>query len=75
MTTKQKCDALFDRLLIEEIEFLKQYDLEPILRKLLSLDEIKMFEKISKKGAVNKGRHDKSKHVIYQIESFIYSRL
>lgn len=70
-----RCEFIFNNLTMEERLFLSQYGLDTVLRKILNINEIKMFENLVKKGAVNKGKHVKSHHIVYQVESFIYSRL
>ena len=60
----------------EERTFLKDFGTDSTLRKLMSSEEIKMANKLVKKGMMEKGISDDGKsNVIYYVDSFIYRRL
>ncbi len=60
----------------KERTFLKDFGTDPTLRKLMSSEEIKMANKLVKKGMMEKGISDDGKsNVIYYVDSFVYRRL
>ena len=60
----------------KERTFLKDFGTDPVLRKLMSSEEIKTANKLVKKGMMEKGISDDGKsNVIYYVDSFIYRRL
>jgi len=60
----------------KERTFLKDFGTDSKLRKLMASEEIKMANKLVKKGMMEKGTSDDSKSsVIYYVDSFVYRRL
>jgi hypothetical protein len=60
----------------KERTFLKDFGTDPTLRKLMTSQEIKMANKLVKKGMMEKGTSDDNKsNVIYYVDSFVYKRL
>ena len=60
----------------KEKQFLLDFGTEPVLRKLMSSDEIKMANKLYKKGFLEKGTSDDGKSsVIFYVDSYIYNKL
>ena len=60
----------------EEIDFLINFGDESVLRKLMTSDEIKISNKLVKKGVMEKGMSDDTKPtVVYYIDSFVRKRL
>ena len=60
----------------KEKEFLKDFGYESVLRKMLSSVEIKMCNKLVKKGVMEKGMSDEVKSsVMYYVDSFVKKRL
>jgi hypothetical protein len=60
----------------KEKEFLKDFGYESVLRKMLSSVEIKMCNKLVKKGVMEKGMSDDVKSsVMYYVDSFVKKRL
>jgi hypothetical protein len=59
-----------------EINFLKDFGTDPVLRKFMTSEEIKVSNKLVKKGLMEKGMSDdKKSNVVYYVDSFIYTRL
>jgi hypothetical protein len=59
-----------------EINFLKDFGTDPVLRKFMKSEEIKISNKLVKKGLMEKGTSDdKKSNVVYYVDSFIYTRL
>jgi hypothetical protein len=59
-----------------EINFLKDFGTDPVLRKFMTSEEIKVSTKLVKKGLMEKGMSDdKKSNVVYYVDSFIYTRL
>lgn len=60
----------------KEIKFLKDFGTDPVLRKLMTSEEIKIANKMVKKNLMIKGKSDdKKSNVIYYVDSFIDSKL
>ena len=60
----------------EERDFLINFGDESVLRKLMTSDEIKISNKLVKKGVMKKGMSDDTKPtVVYYVDSFIRIRL
>ena len=60
----------------KERTFLKDFGTDPTFRKLMTSEEIKMANKLVKKGMMEKGTSDDNKsNVIYYVDSFVYKRL
>jgi hypothetical protein len=60
----------------KEKDFLKDFGYESVLRKMLSSVEIKMCNKLVKKGVMEKGMSDDVKSsVMYYVDSFVKKRL
>jgi hypothetical protein len=60
----------------EERDFLINFGDESVLRKLMTSDEIKISNKLVKKGVMEKGMSDDTKPtVVYYVDSFIRIRL
>jgi len=60
----------------EERDFLINFGGESVLRKLMTSDEIKISNKLVKKGVMEKGMSDDTKPtVVYYVDSFIRKRL
>ena len=60
----------------EERDFLINFGDESVLRKLMTSDEIKISNKLVKKGVMEKGISDDTKPtVVYYVDSFIRIRL
>lgn len=68
----------------EAIEYLSQRDknflinfgTDPVLRKFLSTERIKICNKLVKLGLMCKGTSDdKHKNVVYYVDTFIYNKL
>lgn len=70
-------DTLIDNLTVNELNFLKGFDLENgMLRKLMSPDELKLANKLVKQGLLDKGISDEIKgSVTYYIDSSVWRRL
>lgn len=70
-------DTLIGNLSDDELNFLKSVDLETgILRKFMSVDEIKLANKLVKQGLLDKGVSDEIKgSVTYYIDSSVWRRL
>ena len=59
-----------------EINFLKDFGTDSVLRKFMTSEEIKISNKLVKKGLMEKGMSDdKKSNVVYYVDSFIYTRL
>ena len=59
-----------------EINFLKDFGTDPVLRKFMTSEEIKISNKLVKTGLMEKGMSDdKKSNVVYYVDSFIYTRL
>ena len=60
----------------EERNFLINFGDESVLRKLMTSDEIKISNKLVKKGVMEKGMSDDKKPtVVYYVDSFVRKRL
>ena len=60
----------------EERNFLINFGDESVLRKLMTSDEIKISNKLVKKGVMEKGMSDDKKPtVVYYVDSFVRRRL
>ena len=60
----------------EERSFLINFGDESVLRKLMTSDEIKISNKLVKKGVMEKGMSDDKKPtVVYYVDSFVRRRL
>jgi len=69
-------DDMIKNLSDDERKFLEDFGTESVLRKMMSSEEIKMANKLVKKGLIEKGTSDdKKSSVIYYIYSSIYRRL
>jgi len=69
-------DDMIKDLSDDERKFLEDFGDEVRLRKFMSSEEIKMANKLVKKGLIEKGTSDdKKSSVIYYIDSSIYRRL
>jgi hypothetical protein len=69
-------DDMIKNLSDDERKFLEDFGTESVLRKMMSSEEIKMANKLVKKGLIEKGKSDdKKSSVIYYIDSSIYRRL
>jgi hypothetical protein len=69
-------DDMIKNLSDDERKFLEDFGTESVLRKMMSSEEIKMANKLVKKGLMEKGTSDdKKSSVIYYIDSSIYRRL
>jgi len=69
-------DDMIKNLSDDERKFLEDFGTESVLRKMMSPEEIKMANKLVKKGLMEKGTSDdKKSSVIYYIDSSIYRRL
>jgi hypothetical protein len=69
-------DDMIKDLSDDERKFLEDFGTESVLRKMMSSEEIKMANKLVKKGLIEKGTSDdKKSSVIYYIDSSIYRRL
>ena len=69
-------DDMIKNLSDDERKFLEDFGTESVLRKMMSSEEIKMANKLVKKGLMEKGTSDdKKSSVIYYIDSSIYIRL
>ena len=70
--------SAIEKLSKDEREFLINFGDESVLRKMLSSPEIKMANKLVKKGVMEKGMFDGSEGrstVIYYVDSFVRKRL
>ena len=69
-------DDMIKNLSDDERKFLEDFGTESVLRKMMTSEEIKMANKLVKKGLMEKGTSDdKKSSVIYYIDSSIYIRL
>ena len=69
-------DDMIKNLSDDERKFLEDFGDEVRLRKFMTSEEIKMANKLVKKGLIEKGTSDdKKSSVIYYIDSSIYRRL
>jgi hypothetical protein len=69
-------DDMIKNLSDNERKFLEDFGDEVRLRKLMTSEEIKMVNKLVKKGLMEKGTSDEKKSsVIYYVDSSIYRRL
>ncbi len=60
----------------EERDFLINFGDESVLRKLMTSDEIKISNKLVKKGVMEKGMSDDKKPtVVYYVDSFVRRRM
>lgn len=60
----------------KEIKFLRDFGTDAVLRKFMKSEEIKISNKLVKKGLMEKGTSDdKKSNVVYYVDSFIYSKL
>lgn len=60
----------------KEIKFLRDFGTDTVLRKFMKSEEIKISNKLVKKGLMGKGTSDdKKSNVVYYVDSFIYSKL
>lgn len=60
----------------EESKFLKDFGTDTVLRKFMTSEEIKISNKLVKKGLMEKGTSDdKKSNVVYYVDSLIYSKL
>ena len=76
--TNQDIISAIENLSKEERDFLINFGDESVLRKLLTTTEIKMCNKLVKKGVMEKGMFDGSEGrstVIYYVDSFVRKRL
>ena len=72
MLLEDKINCLTDK----EIKFLRDFGIDPVLRKFMKSEEIKTSNKLVKKGLMEKGTSDdKKSNVVYYVDSFIYSKL
>ena len=63
-------------LSVEERDFLINFGDESVLRKLMTSDEIKISNKLVKKGVMEKGMSDDKKPtVVYYVDSFVRRKL
>lgn len=70
--------SAIEKLSKDEREFLINFGDESVLRKMLSSPEIKMANKLVKKGVMEKGMFDGSEgrsSVVYYVDSFVRKRL
>ena len=74
--TNQDIISAIENLSKEERDFLINFGDESVLRKLLTTTEIKMCNKLVKKGVMEKGMSDEAKSsVVYYVDSFVRKRL
>lgn len=76
--TNQDIISAIEILSKDEIDFLINFGDDSVLRKLLTSDEIKIANKLVKKGVMEKGMFDGSEGrstVIYYVDSFVRKRL
>ena len=68
--------SVIKTLSVEERDFLINFGDESVLRKLMTSDEIKISNKLVKKGVMEKGMSDDKKPtVVYYVDSFVRKRL
>jgi hypothetical protein len=77
--TNEEIISAIENLSKDEREFLINFGDESVLRKMLSLPEIKMANKLVKKGVMEKGMSDEATYskssVVYYVDSFVRKRL
>jgi len=74
--TNEEIISVIKNLSGEERDFLINFGDESVLRKLLTSDEIKICNKLVKKGVMEKGMSDETRStVVYYVDSFIRKRL
>lgn len=68
--------SAIENLSKEDKDFLIEFGDESVLRKLLTSPEIKICNKLVKKGVMEKGMSDEVKSsVVYYVDSFVRKRL
>ena len=68
--------SVIKTLSVEERDFLINFGDESVLRKLMTSDEIKISNKLVKKGVMEKGMSDDKKPtIVYYVDSFVRKRL
>ena len=74
--TNEEIISVIKTLSGEERNFLINFGDESVLRKLMTSDEIKISNKLVKKGVMEKGMSDDKKStVVYYVDSFVRKRL
>ena len=74
--TNQDIISAIEILSKDERDFLINFGDDSVLRKLLTSDEIKIANKLVKKGVMEKGMSDeKRSSVVYYVDSFVRKRL
>ena len=74
--TNEEIISVIKTLSQEERSFLINFGDESVLRKLMTSDEIKISNKLVKKGVMEKGMSDDKKPtVVYYVDSFVRRRL
>lgn len=74
--TNEQIISVIENLSKDERNFLINFGDESVLRKLLSSVEIKICNKLVKKGVMEKGISDEVKSsVVYYVDSFVRRRL
>ena len=74
--TNDEIISAIENLSKEDKDFLIEFGDESVLRKLLTPPEIKICNKLVKKGVMEKGMSDEAKSsVVYYVDSFVRKRL
>jgi hypothetical protein len=74
--TNDEIISAIENLSKEDKDFLIEFGDESVLRKLLTSTEIKICNKLVKKGVMEKGMSDEVKSsVVYYVDSFVRKRL
>ena len=74
--TNEEIISVIKNLSQDERDFLINFGDESVLRKLMTSDEIKISNKLLKKGVMEKGMSDDTKPtVVYYVDSFVRRRL
>ena len=74
--TNEEIISAIENLSKEDKDFLIEFGDESVLRKLLTSPEIKICNKLVKKGVMEKGMSDEVKSsVVYYVDSFVRKRL
>ena len=74
--TNEEIISAIENLSKDDKDFLIEFGDESVLRKLLTSPEIKICNKLVKKGVMEKGMSDEVKSsVVYYVDSFVRKRL
>jgi hypothetical protein len=77
--TNEEIISAIENLSKDEKDFLIKFGDESVLRKLMTSDEIKIANKLVKKGVMEKGMSDDATYskasVVYYVDSFVRRRL